>query len=103
MNNVSFAFEKQRFPDFEQKVSNEVLVEALWPHKRASCAPECDPLKDSWYSVEAQEGHMGGFWTPREWQKAPDPGPNLRSPCSVLPAMECQPLVFLWKTDDSMV
>ena len=47
MKIVSFAHEKQRFPDFEQKVGNEELVEALWHHKRASCAPECDPLEDS--------------------------------------------------------
>ena len=103
MKNVSFTKGVQGFTEFEQKVGNDVLLVALWPHKRTSCAPECDRLEDSYYSVDAQEGHMGGFWTPREWQKAPDPGPNLRSPCSVSPALECQPVVFRRRTDDSMV
>ena len=103
MKHVSFTKGIQWFTEFEQKVGNEVLVVALWSHKRASCAPEGDFIEDSYYYVEAQEGRMGGFWTPREWQKAPDPGPNLSSPCPVLTALECQPLVFLWKTDDSMV
>ena len=44
---VSFTQGVQWFTDFEQKVGNEVLVVALWPHKRASCAPDCDPLNET--------------------------------------------------------
>ena len=35
------------FTDFEQKVDNEVLEVALWPHKRASCASDGDLFDDS--------------------------------------------------------
>ena len=45
--NVSLTKGVQWFTDFDQRMGNEVLVLALWSHKRASCAPECDPLEDS--------------------------------------------------------
>ena len=64
MKNVSFTLGIQWFTEIEQKVGNEVLVVDLWSHKRASCAPDCDPLKETSYSVEAQEGRMGGFRAP---------------------------------------
>ena len=47
MKIVSFTKGIQWFTDFEQKVGNEVLVVALWSHKRASCAPEGDFIEDS--------------------------------------------------------
>ena len=45
--NVSFTLGVEWFTDLEQKVGNEVLVVARWSHKRASCAPDCDPLKET--------------------------------------------------------
>ena len=47
VKNVSFTMGIQWFTEFEQKVGNEVLVVALWLHKRASCASEGDFIEDS--------------------------------------------------------
>ena len=45
--NVRFTEGIQWFTAFEQKVGNEVLEVAIWPHKRASCAPDGDFFDDS--------------------------------------------------------
>ena len=89
-----FQLRKQAILSFQPNCSGEVDAANLWHTRWSLCAPKSRDTIEQEYLESPKGCKVVRSKTDLECQEAPDPGPNVRSPCSLLPTAECQPLVF---------